>query len=482
MKKFVPSLLLILCTLPVNAQVANSTAQEAAPKNYNGDNKNNNGEKIFFNGEKKFFNGDTSAAQSEALAKVAAAYADSLVRLTSRFRTWHYEGDDTLANPFYYPLFTGTTFHHASIHRRIGSIGNAEGAAATEVPYRIAYDATDRQLRRNAYIDGRLTDFYVQHPELIRLDGSRVEATEGLREDIKEDVKPDATLTGRLTTETPAAPADDFDDAWNIVVRKPNFWTLKANFGLQFMQTHVSDNWYKGGESNNSLLAWLNAEANYNNKQKLTFDNKLELKLGFQSSKGDEEHKYKTNTDLIRLTNKLGIQAAKRWYYTLMLQSWTQFCHGYRSNDPKVYSDFLSPLESLLSIGMDYKLNPKNFSLSANIAPLAVHLKYVQRPSLITSFGLDEGKHAKFEFGSNITTTYKWTINKNIQINGRFYYFTDYKKVQIEWENTATLKINKYLSTKLYTMPRFDDSANREPGKSYFQFYENLTVGLDLSF
>ena len=137
------------------------------------------------------------------------------------------------------------------------------------------------------------------------------------------------------------------------------------------MQYYVTENWYKGGEDHNSLLASLNAEANYDNKDKVTFSNKLEMRLGFQSSQSDTQHEYKTNADQIRLTNKLGLQAAKRWYYTAMLQSWTQFYPGYHANDPQVYSDFMSPFESVLSFGMDYKYKQGAFEVSATLSPMA---------------------------------------------------------------------------------------------------------------
>ena len=75
----------------------------------------------------------------------------------------------------------------------------------------------------------------------------------------------------------------------------------------------------------------------------LKFENKLELKLGFQTSRGDTLHKFKTNNDLIRYTGKLGLQAHNQWYYTLQLLAYTQFAQGLKSNDKKVYSDFMSP-------------------------------------------------------------------------------------------------------------------------------------------
>lgn len=51
--------------------------------------------------------------------------------------------------------------------------------------------------------------------------------------------------------------------------------------------------------------------ANYNNKQKLKWDNKVEMRLGYQTSKGDTVHTLKTSDDMIRYTGKLGLQASK---------------------------------------------------------------------------------------------------------------------------------------------------------------------------
>lgn len=271
---------------------------------------------------------------------------------------------------------------------------------------------------------------------------------------------------------------------WNIVATKPNFWTFKTNFSLQFTQNYVSDNWYKGGESHNALLAETILQANFNNRQKITFDNKLEMKLGFQTSHNDDEHKYKTNSDLLRLTNKLGLRAVKHWYYTVMLQSWTQFYKGYKANDKKVYSDFMSPFESLLSVGMDYQYRTKNnrFNVNATLSPVAVKLKYVGRSSLVTSFGLDEGKHTKWEYGSNITANYTWDIFKNVRWSGRIYYFTDYSSTQVEWENTFNFSINRYLSARIFLYPRFDDSRKRNKDQSNFEFNELLSLGLKVDF
>ena len=206
------------------------------------------------------------------------------------------------------------------------------------------------------------------------------------------------------------------------------------------------------------------------------------MRLGFQTSQNDDEHKFLTNSDLLRLTNKLGLRATKHWYYTMTLQSWTQFYKGYKKNDPKVYSDFMSPFESLLSLGMDYEAKLKRFQISASLSPIAVKFKSVSRKGLATSFGINEGHRTDWSYGSNITVKYSWQIAKNIKYDARIYFFSDYSKTQIEWENTVNLSINKYLSTKLFFYPRFDDARQRKEGESYFQFKELLSLGLNMNF
>ena len=410
--------------------------------------------------------------QGEAIYK---AYEDSLSSMVRRYASWKYTGGDTLSNPYYFMLFSPSTFYAAPVHRNIGELKSE----TTTVPYSPLglYGLVD-----NA--DSLWNYVYTQRPWLIRYDESSLRKNDGIRTDLPKEVRPEIKLSDQKEDKPVVSDVvgnQDMPD-WDIVVRKPNFWSFNTNVSLQFVQNHVSDNWYKGGESNNSLLAGVVIDANYNNKQKVLFNNKLEMKLGFQSSKNDDEHKYKTNSDQIRLTNKLGLRATKHWYYTIMLQSWTQFYKGYRSNDKKVYSDFMSPFESLFSIGMDYKLDKSKFHLSATMSPIALKFKYVGRESLETSFGLDEGKHTKYEYGSNITMNYTWDIVKNVRWQGRVYFFTDYSKVQVEWENTFNLQINRFLSTRLFLYPRFDDSVTRQEGKSYIQFYELLSLGLNVNF
>ena len=253
---------------------------------------------------------------------------------------------------------------------------------------------------------------------------------------------------------------------------------------MQFLQNYISGNWYKGGESNYSMLGIVTMEANYNNKQKVKWDNKLELKMGFMTSRSDSLHRFKTSEDLIRLTSKLGLQASKRWYYTLQMIAETQFTKGYKSNDPMVYSDFLSPFKLNLSLGMAYNVEwfKKKLTGNINISPIAYNFRYVDRVALAPYFGLKEGRHVLHDIGSSLTADLTWQIAENIKWKTRLYAFTSYKRAEIEWENTFSFMFNKYISANLFVYPRFDDGVARDGHHGYFQLKEYFSLGFNYSF
>lgn len=418
-------------------------------------------------------------ADSAVVHPTTQKYLAALDSLKLQFENWEYAEADTLGNPYYFYLFSSPTFYAAPIKRSIGKISyldtSTSGGDEGALPSYLSRHSLNEQ------IDRELLYVYTSTPWLIRNDEHQGEGTDGLRTDLPTEVKPNVKLTDRFSIPAGTPNDETAGEGLEIEVRKPNFWTFGADFSLQFLQNYITDNWYKGGEGTYSLKADMTVRANYDNKQKVKFLNTLEMRIGFQKSQNDDTHKFRTNSDLIRLTNKLNITAVKRWDYTVMLQSWTQFYPGYRANDRKVYSDFMSPFESVLSVGMTYTLDVKKFHFDATLSPIAGKFKYVDRKDLATSFGLEEGKHTRLEYGSNITANYKWDICKNVQWRGRIYFFTDYSKTQVEWENTFNLQINKYLSTRLFLYPRFDDSAAKGKNGTYIQFLEELSVGFNIS-
>ena len=330
-------------------------------------------------------------------------------------------------------------------------------------------------------IDAALLHIYLNRPDLVNTTETELQETGNVRDDVDQPIKNQVKLVEKV--ESPVIDMPD-DVPTEILIQKPKFWTKKGDGYLQFMQNFVSDNWYKGGESNYSMVGAVTLEANYDNRNKWKWDNKLEMKLGFMHTRTDSVHKFKSNEDLIRFTSKVGLEAAKNWYYTLQFLAYTQFTRGLKANDLNTYSDFMSPFNLNLGVGMDYKVASKNNRLTGtvNLSPLAINYRYVDRLNLATSYGLEEGKHSLVDFGAQVTADVTWKINDVVSWKSRLYAFTSYKRAEIEWENTFTLRVSKYISANLFLFPRFDDSGTKDDELGYLQFKEYSSIGFTYGF
>ena len=369
----------------------------------------------------------------------------------------------------YYRLFAPLTFYH--------SVANTQLAMAA--------DNADDEAQA---VDQALMHVYLNRPDLVQVTQTEQEESGTLRQDII-----DQPVVQAVDMVEQAEPMPEMPEAEpvEVVVEKPNFWKYKGDGNLQFLQNYVSDNWYKGGESNYAAVGSLTLEANYDNKSRWKWDNKLEMKLGFQTSPSDTVHKFKANEDLLRLTSKVGLQAVNRWYYTLQVLAYTQFYRGLKANKVETFSDFMSPFNLNAGLGMDYKVEAfgKKLTGTINLSPLAVNYRYVDRANLAKSFGVKTERghtHALTDFGSQVTAVLEWKMNDVVTWKSRFYGFTSYERAELEWENTFALRVSKYITANLFLFPRFDDSNLKydDDGErmSYWQFKEYSSLGFTYTF
>lgn len=322
----------------------------------------------------------------------------------------------------------------------------------------------------------QLLRVYLDHPELVENTQHALDKT-------------GPVVAPRKVTESPAVvmektqPEELAPSAVDVIVFKPNFWSFGGDYYLQFLQNYFTDNWYQGGERNYSMLGSVTLTANYNNKQKVKWDNKLEMKFGMQTTRSDTLHSAKPTDDLFRYTGKLGLQATKQWYYTFQLIAQTQWARHYKANTHTVQSDLFSPLTLNLSIGMDYSVNWLKGRLkgSVHLAPFAYNFKYVGRVGLASRNGIDADHHALNDFGSQTTVDLTWKMADNISWKTRLYGYTSYERMEAEWENTFSFQFNKYLATKLYLYPRFDDGRKRDDKLGYWMFKEFVSIGFSYS-
>ncbi len=406
--------------------------------------------------------------------KIVTSYTDSLANVVDKYsQNTSPVVTNTKMNPHCYKLFAPVTVYESVVEN---SINGEEETPATD-SYLIPYSYISKMELNEALessIDNTLMSVYLNEPRSVRYMEDDIMQRSTFNEDVSSNLPRQEQMTDFLVTNLP-----DNDASVNQKLKKPNFWTKKGNAYLQFTQSYISSNWYNGGESNNTFLSGVELEANYNDQQRVEWDNKFEWKLGFINSRSDSLHRYKTNSDLLRLTSKFGYKAIKYWYYTIQLQFYTQLFESYDSNDPELNSNFLSPGYFKVDLGMDYKRTMKNWEVSAVLAPLSYKLTYVRDDKVDeTDYDLDEGDKIMHELGSNIQLTSKWKISSQIEWQSQLTYFTTYVKVQAEWENTLNFTLNKYLSTKIFVHGRFDDGASRDDGDSYFQLKEMLSFGL----
>ncbi len=371
-----------------------------------------------------------------------------------------------IANSSLYPLFSPLTFYHSVAQNRL------------------ALTSAQNDDELSDEVAATLMRMYLNRPDLVQSTESDMKESGQLREGLDTPIQQQVTMLDEVAPTPEELPEAD---PVEVVIEKPKFWNFLGDGYLQFMQNYVTDNWYKGGESNYSAVAALTLEANYDDKSRWKWDNKLELKLGFQTSPSDTVNQFKTNEDLIRLTSKVGLKAINKWYYTLRTETYTQFYHGLKANNTKVFSDFMSPFNLRVGLGMDYKVEWLNKRLTGdvNLSAFALNYRYVDRTNLAKDFGVkvNEGHdHALLDFGSELTATLNWKMNDVVTWKTRLHAYTSYHRAELEWENTFTLRVSRYITANLFVYPRFDDSNAPDEKLGYWQFKEYSSLGFAYSF
>ncbi len=411
------------------------------------------------------------AQDSEAVSSFASSLSSLKNEIASNYHS------SATVSPYYYRLLDPGVYN-ASAAKHVMTLSDNESSG-------------DYRDELNQSIDQSLLNLYLKQPSKVKYSNEHLEeeelvTAESPAEEVIPNTKVDDILTKELQ-ETPATAIDDSIVDIGLKVEKPNFWTRKGEFSLQFSQNYFSDNWYKGGNNSQNLLSAIILEANYDDTKRIKWENRLELRLGFMTTTSDTCHTFLTSNDKIDLTSKLGIKAKKSWYYTVSAEAKSQFMPGYKTNDRRRYSSFLSPLDVYLSIGMDFKPTLKNgneFSLA--LLPVSYKMRYLRdHDENIHSVYNMIGKDVTHDIGSKIEMNSKLKLAKDFFWKSRFYFFTAYDYAEGEWENSFQYQFSKYISAEVFTLWRFDDNRDRkyyDDNLGYFQFKEYFTLGLTYAF
>lgn len=400
-------------------------------------------------------------AEHDTVSVFVRSYLDSLLvsrqNLDSVYAVADTFGMDFTPDSKLYRLFVPLTFYHNVAHDRF------------------SLDAETTP----TYVDDALLSLYFRRPDLVQTTQSKMDVVGPIYNPTAEAAAPTTDMVEKV-----APVADDADiDIVDIVVKRPNFWKFSGDFRLDLCQNYYSGNWYQGGESSYTMKGYTKLYAKYDNKKRLVIENTLETTLGFTSSRTDTVHSVKTNADNLRYLGKVNIRAVKNWAYSLQLDANTQMMRNFKSNTDHVNSDFCSPLNLNLSVGMTYSFGWFKNKLSGNLSLMAFsyNYKYSDRKDLAKGFGIPEGHRSKQDYGSRFDLNLNIGFIKNVTWKIETYGYTTYKRTEFQCINRIDFKFNKYLSTHFDFYSRFDDSRARDDHHGYWQFRDYMTFGLSYS-
>lgn len=387
------------------------------------------------------------------------------------------QDEDLSDNPLYFRLFMPLVLYNSAINEAIVPEPIENKVEDSELLPVEKVDSVDDALIR--HINGALVRMYMEHPELVQI-----------TEDELMSVKTPVVITEKAAVGiqkevVPTVEVEAKAEAPELVTSKPNYWKVFGNFQGKYTQSYFSDNWYKGGDNNHSVLGQVTVQANYAKKH-TTLDNKLEMKLGYVTTEemkdGEKVKSLKTNQDQLRITSKYGLRAIENWYYSAQLQGNTQFM-PVRDNKDKLKSKFFAPVYGSLSIGMDYKPKFKNkdLTLSVQLSPLSYDCRYVSEVELATRYGIEKGKKFKYTIGSRVDANLTWKFLKDFKLTTKANYFTGFEHVEANIENTLDYQLSKYFSIQCFLHWRFDDSVKPDEDLKYSQLKEFLTLNFNYS-
>lgn len=189
-----------------------------------------------------------------------------------------------------------------------------------------------------------------------------------------------------------------------------------------------------------------------------------------------------TNDDVIKINSKLGIKAGGNWFYSGSVDFSTQLFSSYKGiNSTVKKTSFLTPVRLNIGVGLDYKYK-KIFSLM--LSP--VSFKYIYLDDNLVDpklFGIQTGKHELTEIGSSFKATYSYAPVREIQLDSKFSFYTNYQKVEIDWEMVCNFTINRFMSTRISFNPRYDNTVIEKAGeRAKIQYKQLLSVGFSHKF
>lgn len=282
------------------------------------------------------------------------------------------------------------------------------------------------------------------------------------------------------------------------------YWEKKNKLGLDFNQIAFV-NWSAGGE--NSIAGLFKGEfARKYIKGRLSWDNVLNVRYGVNKQSDRELRK---SDDVLEYNSTFGYKstAISDWYYVAKLNFKSQFTDGYNypnTDDP--VSRWFAPAYLFVGSGAEY-VTPKT-GMKFYISPVTYKATFVndQRLADQGAFGVEKaekddlgniirrGKKYKAEIGFLLSNEWKKEIFKNIFIEHKLTFYSDYVdhfgNIDVSWEFKLDLKVNNYVRANVGAYMIYDDNVKNKVERDgvqvlegpKVQFKQTLGVGLVYSF
>lgn len=281
-------------------------------------------------------------------------------------------------------------------------------------------------------------------------------------------------------------------------------WEKKNKVGLDFTQITFI-NWSAGGNNSISGLAKGNFIRNYT-RDNMKWNNELIVRYGINKQESQDVRK---TDDQININSTIGYRkdTISNWYYGGKFNFLTQFANGYNyPNVDKSISKPFAPAYVFLGIGAEY--TRKDLGFTVYLSPLTNKTTLVldRRLSNEGAFGVDKaiydvngnilqnGKRHRTELGALVTSQYKTKIMSNIYLDTRVALYSDYLEdfgnVDVNWQMTIDMTINKYVKANLGTNLIYDNDIKNKREVDGVQITEGarvqwkqlIGVGLEFTF
>jgi len=277
---------------------------------------------------------------------------------------------------------------------------------------------------------------------------------------------------------------------------KSGSWKFGGNFQLAFNQFYAS-NWKGAGDPYVGIGTLDHIFLIYNKNKfawRTTLDWDFGMRFSYKAADTVKWRKEKTS-DKIEFNSQIGYKARGNWYYTALLNAYTQVAES-KINDTMLTSAFMAPGYVTLSLGMEYRRT----SWSWYISPLAARLTCKLNKDLFDQSiaGVDSGKKVLASVGAFTRITYKADIHPKVNLNTKLELFYNYLGEYAYLRNMATnfemiwnFSITNWLSASFkmallydYTIKFsvFKDGVLQNYQTDHLQFQESFGLVLGYKF